>query len=81
MPGPDDDQVPPATTMLVTCPETAHLEEIGVEHTSNGLLISTCSRFDPAREVACSRVCAQRLDRRDAGVERERRRRRRTAAE
>jgi hypothetical protein len=49
---------------LVTCPETAHLEEIEYEATPCGMLIHACSRFEPRSELQCARVCAARLDRR-----------------
>ncbi|MCX5741718.1 MAG: hypothetical protein NT062_04365 [Proteobacteria bacterium] len=51
--------------MLVTCPDTAHLEQIELEEDSYGRLIVSCSRFEPASEVTCPRTCAARLDRRD----------------
>lgn len=50
---------------LVTCPDTAHLEEIELEHTACGMVISACSRFSPRTDVRCSRECAARFDRRD----------------
>jgi hypothetical protein len=60
---------------LVTCPETAHLEEIEYESTPCGMLIASCSRFQPRRDVECARECAARLDRRscdsDRGCERD----------
>ncbi len=48
--------------MLVTCPESAHLEEIEVERTPLGLVISGCSAWSGDRE--CQRTCAARLDKR-----------------
>lgn len=51
----------------VTCPETAHLEEIELEHTPQGIVIAGCSRFEPRCAVACTRECARRMDRRDHG--------------
>jgi hypothetical protein len=50
--------------MLVTCPETAHLEAIEVEAHPLGMLIVACSRFSPQCAVSCPRTCAARLDRR-----------------
>jgi hypothetical protein len=47
----------------ITCPETAHLEEIEYEDTSLGMLLSACSRYRPC-VVECARTCAARLDRR-----------------
>ena len=49
--------------MRVTCPETAHLEEIDYEDTPCGMLITGCSRFVPRCSVSCERVCAAHLDR------------------
>lgn len=49
----------------ITCPETAHLEEIDVERTPLGTVIAGCSRFSPGSEVTCARECAARMDRRD----------------
>ena len=49
---------------LVTCPETAHLEEIEYVDTPVGMVIEACSRFRPACAVTCARTCAARLDRR-----------------
>jgi hypothetical protein len=52
-------------TKLITCPETGHLEEIGVERTPCGVLVASCSRFVPADHVPCGAECARRLDTRD----------------
>jgi hypothetical protein len=49
----------------VTCPETAHLETIELEHHPLGTLIAACSRFAPSGVPACSRRCAGLMDRRD----------------
>ncbi len=51
-------------TMLVTCPESAHLEEIDFDVTPLGMLIRRCSAFRDC--VDCPRTCAARLDRRRA---------------
>lgn len=51
--------------MLVTCPETAHLELIDYDSHPLGLLIRECSRFRPPCAIHCGRTCAARLDRRD----------------
>jgi len=48
---------------LVTCPDSAHLEEIEYEETSCGMVITTCSRYAHG-EIRCARECAARLDRR-----------------
>jgi len=50
--------------MLVTCPETAHLEEVTVDDSSVGLLVRACSRFSPPCTVDCERTCTARIDRR-----------------
>jgi ubiquinone biosynthesis protein len=50
-------------SMLVTCPESAHLEEIKYVDSPLGMLITACTRFSPARAVTCQRMCATRLDR------------------
>jgi hypothetical protein len=50
-------------SMLVTCPETAHLERIDLDVHPLGILIRACSALGP--ECAdCPRTCAARLDRR-----------------
>jgi hypothetical protein len=59
----------------VTCPETAHLEEIDLEHTPLGVVVAGCSRFEPRCNVSCARECARRIDareRRDADDREER---------
>jgi hypothetical protein len=48
---------------LVTCPDSAHLEEIEYDETSCGMVITACSRYARG-ELRCARVCAARLDRR-----------------
>lgn len=48
---------------LITCPESAHLEQIEYEDHPLGILIVACTRFDPSCEVTCARLCAARLDR------------------
>jgi hypothetical protein len=50
--------------MLVTCPESAHLEEIDIEVDPLGALVTRCSAFSPCEAVDCARTCAARLDRR-----------------
>lgn len=52
----------------ITCPETAHLEQIDLEHTSDGIVISGCSRFNPPDSIDCARECARRLDKRERVV-------------
>jgi hypothetical protein len=49
---------------LVTCPETAHLEQIDFDLHPLGVLIHECSRFSPSCDVRCSRTCAARMDQR-----------------
>lgn len=48
---------------LITCPESAHLEQIEYEDHPLGMLIIACTRFNPSCEVTCARLCAARLDR------------------
>jgi hypothetical protein len=47
---------------LITCPDTAHLEEIDYDDHSLGLLIVACTGV-PC-DTPCERTCAARLDRR-----------------
>jgi hypothetical protein len=49
----------------ITCPETAHLEEVDIEQTPLGVLIEGCSRFQPRCNVQCARCCAALMDVRD----------------
>ncbi len=53
--------------LVLTCPETAHLEMIEYEEDALGMLVEACSRFRPPQCVQCPRSCAARLDRRDLG--------------
>jgi len=55
---------------LVTCPQTAHLEAIEYESTPCGIVIESCTRFDPPSNVGCARDCARLLDRRASVDER-----------
>jgi len=48
----------------ITCPETGHLEEVELERTPLGILVTKCSRY-PGANLACPRECARRMDRRD----------------
>jgi hypothetical protein len=48
--------------LYVTCPESAHLEEIEYELDPLGMLIRGCSAFAPGCPVTCARTCAKRLD-------------------
>lgn len=48
-------------SMLVTCPESAHLEEIEVIDTPVGTLVQRCSAF-ACGVPDCPRTCAARLD-------------------
>jgi len=54
---------PGMPSMLVTCPETAHLEQIDYDDHPLGMLIRACTRFEPACAMRCQRTCAARLDR------------------
>jgi hypothetical protein len=49
----------------ITCPESAHLEEVEYERTPLGVVINSCSRFEPACNVRCAAECARRMDRAD----------------
>jgi hypothetical protein len=49
--------------MLVTCPESAHLEVLEYVDDPLGMLIAGCSAFQPGCAVTCPRECARRLDR------------------
>ena len=49
----------------ITCPETAHLEEVDLEPTRLGVVVVGCSRFEPRSEVQCTRECARRMDHRN----------------
>lgn len=50
--------------MHVTCPESAHLETLEVEHHPLGMLVGACTR-DPDGEPACGRRCAALLDQKE----------------
>ena len=58
----DQEMLMPA--MFVTCPESAHLEEIEYDAHPLGLLITSCTGFSPPCSVSCERTCAARMDRR-----------------
>lgn len=53
---------PVAERKRITCPESAHLEEVDLERTPLGLVVLGCSKFEPRCDVACARECARRLD-------------------
>lgn len=51
----------------ITCPETAHLEEIEfTENPIDGTILGVdrCSRFHPEGVVECDGLCAQRINQR-----------------
>lgn len=52
--------------MLVTCPETAALEQIEYDSHPLGRLILACTRYEVC-PIRCSRRCAALLDREDRG--------------
>lgn len=54
------------TRKLITCPETAHLEQIEYEEPAHGFHVIACSRFQPCDRLACSRLCEIRINRRAA---------------
>lgn len=60
-----DERNNPMERRTITCPETALREDIELERTPCGVVISGCSRFQPHGAVECTRVCAVGLDRRD----------------
>lgn len=45
----------------LTCPLSAHLEEIELERTVLGTVVARCSRFG-SEPVVCSHECARRMD-------------------
>jgi hypothetical protein len=49
---------------LVTCPETAHIEEIRYLADRDGeiLVVLRCTRFDPPADIQCDATCAQRMN-------------------
>jgi menaquinone-dependent protoporphyrinogen IX oxidase len=47
-----------------TCPETGRLEEVELDRTPLGLIVTGCSRYRDGA-LACPRECARRMDRRD----------------
>jgi hypothetical protein len=54
---------------LVTCPETAHLEELTYEPCPLGIIVLRCTRWGDC-EVTCARTCARHMDtrtRRESG--------------
>lgn len=51
----------------ITCPETAHLEEIEFdENPEDGRIVGvrTCSRFEPHDCIDCDTLCAHRMNER-----------------
>jgi hypothetical protein len=52
---------PRMPSMLVTCPESAHLEHLEYVEHPLGMLITRCTG---SPELDCPRTCAARLDRR-----------------
>src|ERR1044071_9379185 len=48
----------------ITCPETGLLEQVELDSTPLGHLVTCCGR-NPDRELACGRECARRMDHRD----------------
>ena len=51
-------------TMMVTCPESAHLETIGFEDHPFGMLIAKCTAYSGETAPQCPRTCAALLDHR-----------------
>ncbi len=53
------------TRRKLTCPESAHLEEIdAVEDSATGAIVevTSCTAFEPPDSVNCDAVCAERLN-------------------
>jgi hypothetical protein len=50
--------------LLVTCPESAHLEQIEYEVDVLGMLLVGCTAFGDGCSIDCPRTCAKHLDRR-----------------
>lgn len=48
----------------ITCPETGSLEQVDLERTPLGLIVTGCTRYCDG-DLACARECARRMDRRD----------------
>lgn len=48
----------------ITCPETGDLEDVELDRTPLGLVVTSCSR-DRDGALACPRECARRIDRRE----------------
>lgn len=51
-------------SMMVTCPESAHLETIDHEEHPLGMLIVKCTAYPGECAPGCPRTCAARLDQR-----------------
>ncbi|CAN5360864.1 hypothetical protein BH11MYX1_BH11MYX1_09890 [soil metagenome] len=51
----------------ITCPLSAHLEQLELERTALGTVVASCSRFG-SEPVTCSHECARRMDIRDHAV-------------
>jgi menaquinone-dependent protoporphyrinogen IX oxidase len=47
----------------VICPETRRGEDVTLESTPSGVVITGCSRFSPGDAVTCGRGCAVHIDR------------------
>jgi Flavodoxin domain len=52
----------------ITCPETGSLQDLELERTPLGLVVTGCSRLRREGELGCARECTRRLDRRDQQV-------------
>jgi hypothetical protein len=53
-------------TQLVTCPESAHLEEIEYEEDADGRIVKVCrcTAIDQGERRTCGTTCARRLNQR-----------------
>jgi hypothetical protein len=57
--------------LMVTCPESAHLETLEVRRDARGLTVLGCSAFgDLPCEVTCERTCVARLNKKHFGERR-----------
>ena len=57
-------RVQPMALMMVTCPESAHLETIDHEEHPLRMLIVKCTAYPGEHAPRCPRTCAARLDQR-----------------
>lgn len=51
----------------ILCPDTGRLQEVELEHTSLGVVVTSCDRY-PDAPLACGRACARRTDAQDREI-------------